>query len=318
MLDESVELQELGSILARLLPLLSAAPESPSATPRPGQTSEQWCTEVARLRAQHDAMTLEATRLAGLTPEPLPVASVSWERVGEASGRRYAPAGPGPHPAIAVLHGGSWWMGGGAAGYALLDVLCRLLCQEAGVVVLNLDYRMPPEHPFPRQIDDAIHAVRWLGSDPCVDPDRIGLLGMSSGGSTSAAAALQPDVAPLAGLLLLSPSLDMTGSSPSFLADPAGRSASMERRRMYVQDTVPFEDPRVSPVLAEDLTCLPPTTVIVGTVDPLQDDGRRFAARVAQAGVPVALHVFPMAHAIATPRVTEAYTQVLVEAARAL
>ncbi len=318
--------ERLTQLVTKVLPALTPVGGFPPAAPKPGQAAAQWRAEVARVRAQHDAVALEGTRLAtaGFAQPAFGVGSVAFHPVGTPAGeltaKVYVPEGDGPFPAILLLHGGAWWMGGGAVGFELNDALCRQLCAEAGAVVANLDYRLAPEHPFPEQTEDALAGLGWLAADPDrlgIDPGRLGILGISSGGNVAAVTA-QAARDRLRAQLLLVPALDLTGSSLSLRQEPAMETVHTALTGLYCQGRVDPADPRVSPLLAEDLTGLPPTAIVIGTEDPLRDDGRRYADRLREAEVPVELHEFVMAHSIATEDVRTACTAALVEAARKL
>ncbi|NNG38270.1 alpha/beta hydrolase [Flexivirga sp. ID2601S] len=322
------QLQELERLVAQA----TAAVTPPPAVPAPGLAGvrPEWVAEVGRYRAIHDAAALEGGRLLRtLTKQSFQaVGAVGFHRIPVAGGvvtaKAYLPPGEvrGPRPAVLLLHGGAWWMGGGAAGFELNDFLCRELCVGADAVVVNLDYRLAPEHPYPTQRDDVVEAIGWLADDPDglgVDPNRLALLGISSGGNLSASAARllrNRSAPPLALQLLLCPSLDMSMTSRATHLDPTLLAGAERLRDMYLQGRVEPEDPAASPALDSAFAGLPPTTIVIGTDDPLRDDGLRYAAGLAAAGIPVTVHEFVMTHTVATPEVAADYAATVVAAAR--
>ncbi|MET3803224.1 acetyl esterase [Nakamurella sp. UYEF19] len=305
---------ELTTLVASVAARLPAPARWPSAVPRPGQTDAQWRQATARIRSEHDAAAIRGSRLIREGGEDIPVGSISYQDIpvadGAVTGRIYRPAtAAGPLPALVVLHGGAWWMGGGAAGFDLNDGLCRALCAGIGAVIVNLDYRLAPEHRFPTQLDDAYAALCWT-ADPAsglgVDPGRLGILGISSGGNVAAAAVLMArdrGGPALRAQVLVSPSLDCTIGSKSMQEDPALLAGAMLLRQLYTQGQSDLTLPYLSPVLAADLTDLPASLISVGDFDPLRDDGLRYGRRLAEAGVPTTVNRYPMTHTVSLPAV---------------
>jgi acetyl esterase/lipase len=212
--------------------------------------------------------------------------------------RVYAPAGggadPRPRPLVLYLHGGGFVFGG---GLRLGDWLCSQVAATVGAVVLGVDYRLAPTHPFPAAVEDSYAALVWaaknaadLGAD-----GPIGVLGESAGGNLSAVTCLLardrggPAISHQA---LIYPATDMTaggrsatGSAMPFLS-PAEMAAY---RRMYLGPDGDPADPRASPLLAEDHRGLPPALVQVAEHDLLRGEGIAYAAALDAAGVPVRL-----------------------------
>ena len=199
-------------------------------------------------------------------------------------------------PVVVFVHGGAW-VSGTLDGY---DNLCESMVELAGCAVVSVDYRLAPEHPFPAALDDTLAALRWVVDHAAAfggDPDRIAVMGDSAGGNlatvagTSAARAgwcrpvLQVLLYPVLDATLGSPSLDEHADAPLFTrADTVW---------MYEQYGGPADDWRVSPVLASDLAGAAPALVVVAGVDPVRDDGLRYAEVLAAAGVSVTVEVFP-------------------------
>ncbi len=211
----------------------------------------------------------------------------------EIAARLYRPDDrPEPLPALIYLHGGGW----GAGSLRTHDGVCRRLASAAGCAVLALDYRLAPEHPFPAGLDDALVAIGWtleqagaLG----IDPARLGVAGDSAGAGIAAAAAkilLERGGPRLALQLLVCPILDIARESASrrdlaegYFLDSATMAADVAR---YVPPGVDPADPRLSPLLAEDLSGLPPALIHTAQFDPFRDEGEAYARRLQEAGVP--------------------------------
>jgi acetyl esterase len=209
--------------------------------------------------------------------------------------RLYRPAGPGPHPCYVFLFGGAFWHG--SVDMAANDAACRERCAGAGVVVAAVDYRLAPEHRFPRALEDAYAAVVWLADhagDLGLDAARIVIGGASAGGNIAGGLALvlrDRGGPPVAGQLLEVPVLDLTLSQPSVAEQCALLGLDVEPLRgiaeLYLPDEQAVRHPYASPLLADDLTGLPPALILTAEHDPLRDDGESYARRLGEAGVPV-------------------------------
>ncbi len=228
-------------------------------------------------------------------PEPPAVASatdLSLPREGGALPcRLYKPMDvAGALPTLVYFHGGGWTIG----DLDTHDVLCRQLCALGGVAVLSVDYRLGPEHRFPAAVDDCITATRWVLSDGAargLDARRVAVGGDSAGGNLAAvvAIALRSAAAPALRLqLLLYPATDMRAVAPSHQANAQGYILTADSiayyRGHYIADATQWSDWRASPLLAPDLTQLPPALVITAGFDPLRDEGRQYADALSEAG----------------------------------
>ncbi|GAA0979340.1 hypothetical protein GCM10009555_043880 [Acrocarpospora macrocephala] len=207
---------------------------------------------------------------------------------GQVTARLYRPRSGGPLPAHLTLHGGGWWQG--SIDDLVNDALCRRRCEEAGVVVVSLNYRLAPEHPFPAALDDAYAALRWLRSEAGplgLDAANLSVGGSSAGANVAAALALKVrdgGEPPLTMQLLEVPFLDLTletarrastaPDAPSLLPDLV---LAVEH---YLPDPAIALDPYASPALAPDLAGLPPTIVLTAEHDPLHEEGEQYAKRV--------------------------------------
>ena len=206
-------------------------------------------------------------------------------RVAGVAVRRYRASTAGRGPALVWFHGGGFVTGSLDA----VDPMCRSLLARTRAPLTSVDYRLAPEHPFPAALDDCVAVLRATAAD---GPVAVG--GDSAGGGLAAAAclAVRDEGLPVVGQLLITPLLDATLSSPSVheLATGYGltRSALQRFVDLYLDGADP-RDPRCSPLLADDLSGLPPAVVVTAECDPLRDEGEAYAERLKQAGVPVAV-----------------------------
>jgi acetyl esterase len=209
--------------------------------------------------------------------------------------RVYRPsrAGSGARPLVVNFHGGGFVFG----GLDLADWMCSSVAATVGAVVVSVDYRLAPTHPFPAAVEDCYAALVWAAehASELGAGGRLGVMGESAGGNLSAVLCLlaRDRGGPVIGhQALLYPATDMTMSGSSIsenaTAPILSRSDMLAYRRHYLGDADPAE-PMVSPLLAEDHSGLPPALVQVAEHDPLRDDGVRYATALRSAGVPVRL-----------------------------
>lgn len=206
--------------------------------------------------------------------------------------RRYAMAG-GPRPMLMFMHGGGWVAG----DLETHDRFCRRVAREAGAVVIAIDYRLAPEHPFPAAIDDAERAwadVARRASSLGGDPGQIAVGGDSAGGNLSAVLCqrLRDGAAP--GRLpvlqvLIYPATDFRREAASHREFADGLLLTDDSITKYkAHYSAPDDlDPRVSPLLHPQLAGLPPAIVATAGFDPLRDEGEAYANALGAAGVPV-------------------------------
>ncbi|GAA3446777.1 alpha/beta hydrolase [Planomonospora venezuelensis] len=229
---------------------------------------------------------------------PLPVVrdEIAAAGTGEGAGgvpvRVYRPVdGDRPLPAIVYYHGGGWVFGSVARN----DALARDLAVRNGAVVVSVDYRLAPEHPFPAAADDAWTALRDVFARPGAygaDPERIAVCGDSAGGNVAAVAARRARDAGLrlAHQVLVYPVLDVAMDTPSYRSYAAGFGLGADEMAWFVaQYGGDPADPALAPIRLADKSGLAPATVITAECDPLCDEGEAYAAQLAAAGVPVEL-----------------------------
>ncbi|MEO5845807.1 MAG: alpha/beta hydrolase, partial [Caldimonas sp.] len=174
------------------------------------------------------------------------------------------------------------------------DVLCRQLCNGSGAVVVAVDYRMGPEHPFPAAVDDCFAATQWVrdaARELGVDATRLAVGGDSAGANLAAVVALLARDAgdlPIAYQLLIYPATDMRRQHASHTTNGRGYLLTTETiayyHDHYIADPAHDLDWRASPLLHADLGRLPPALVLTAGFDPLRDEGLEYADRLVAAG----------------------------------
>lgn len=210
--------------------------------------------------------------------------------------RVYVPQRAQPGPLVVYLHGGGWVMG----DLSMHDDTCRRIATGACCTVVNVDYRLAPENPYPIPLEDGFAAVSWSAehaADLAADPGAIVIAGSSAGGNLAAAATLlaraagAPDIA---AQILIYPAID-----PQMDTDSHGLFGSgygLDRAQMqwfwssYLGGDRVRQDPLAAPCLAESLAGLPPALVITAEFDPLRDEAEKYARALKASGVPVQLH----------------------------
>ncbi|CAI8706800.1 acetyl esterase [Pseudomonas sp. IT-P253] len=220
---------------------------------------------------------------------------VDFELAGVAA-RSYQPTASSPTdgcPCIVYLHGGGWVVG----DLDSHDFICAELASTLGVLVIAVDYRLAPEHPFPAAFNDCLSVWRALRTGPFrLDPKRTLVAGDSAGGNLAAALclALRDAGEPLpAAQVLIYPGLGSDHTLPSrseCIDAPLLSSSDVDcYHALYLPDT---RQPGAyaMPLLASDFSGLPPALVAVAQFDPLRDDGVVFAERLNAAGVVATLY----------------------------
>jgi acetyl esterase len=280
-----------------------------------GSGQPKWAAALDRARLGQQSVSLAAaearenydaeTRL--VAGEPVALHAVEDIQVptpqGARNARMYRPEGPTDDgfqpPVVVFFHGGAWIIG----SIESHDNLCRRLALSSGAVVISLDYRMAPEHPYPAGLDDCCSTIRWVHENATelhVDADRIAVAGDSAGGNLAAAAALrlrdEEGIRPALQLLMY-PALDSSVTSESWRELGHGYRLLIEHQHWYYAQYVPERTersaPYVSPGLADNLFGLPPAFIQTAEYDPLRDEGEQFAGRLSSSGVPATAKRYP-------------------------
>jgi acetyl esterase len=219
--------------------------------------------------------------------------------------RLYTPGDAGPHPILVFFHGGGFVLGD-------LDThenICQTLSNRGNLLVVAVDYRLAPEHPFPKPLQDAYEATKWVQENADTfggDPDHLAISGSSAGGNLAAAVSLlarDRDCPPIDHQILLYPYLNASGTmfewpsheeNDGHIIDLDGLDWSANH---YIQDEIHLRNQYASPILAHDVAGLPRTTIVTAGFDPLRDEGQEFAQRLSESGVETSnLHYPGMSH----------------------
>jgi acetyl esterase/lipase len=216
--------------------------------------------------------------------------------------RIYRPkdAGEGPLGGIFEIHGGGFVAG----SIQMMDPWCQAVVAQVGAVLVSVEYRLAPEHPFPAGLEDCYAALVWTAEHAAelgIDPERLAIAGQSAGGGLAAATALlarDRDGPALRFQLLEIPELDDRLETPSmraFTDTPlwSRPNAEWSWRHYLGPDHTGEVSPYAAPSRAKDLAGLPPAYISTMEFDPLRDEGLVYAMRLLEAGVSVEVHSFP-------------------------
>jgi acetyl esterase len=208
--------------------------------------------------------------------------------------RVYTPAdaAPGPLGALVYFHGG----GLVAGTLESHDGICRSLCQASGCRVLAVDYRLAPEHRFPAAITDGIATTTYIAAhaaDFGIDPGRLGVCGDSAGATLAAVVAQQLAAQGNTHLVLqvlICPIMDLATQTESrrelgtgYLVDESTLEHDLKH---YLSEGIAATDARISPLRTASVAGLPPLCLHTAEFDPFRDEGRLYAERLFQAGIP--------------------------------
>lgn len=211
---------------------------------------------------------------------------------GPLSVRIYTPRAATALPGLVYFHGGGFVLG----GLDMNDRPCRMLANASGAVVVSVDYRLAPEHPFPAAVDDAYAATKYVAEHAGefgIDPARLGVAGDSAGGNLATVTAIQSrDLGGprLAFQLLVYPQVEFEDDSPSMREYGAGHFLDVEGIAYLLGHYCPRAEDRRLPTaspLRANLSGLPPAFILTAECDPLRDQGEAYAQKLRDAGVPV-------------------------------
>jgi acetyl esterase len=257
------------------------------------------------------------------------VASVAGRVVpgpaGDLPVRVYTPEGEPPFPIVVWFHGGGWVVG----TLDTYDPLCRALAAAVPAVVVSVDYRLAPEHPYPAAVEDAYAATAWASRNAAAlggAQHRLAVAGDSAGGNLAAVVALgarDRGGPAIAFQLLVYPVLDAAGDTGSWAEFAEGHYLTAAGMRWYWDHYLAGADggaPDASPLRAASVGGLPPALVIGADHDILRDEGEAYAARLRDAGIDATATRYPgVVHGFFRWRaVTAAADTALREAATAL
>jgi acetyl esterase len=274
-----------------------------------------------------------AVEHAQLLMAPGPASSSGGPASGPVPVRAYRPKGAGKDeilPALVYFHGGGWVIG----DLDTHDVVCRTLANGARCAVFSVEYRKAPEAPFPAAVDDCFSALSFVFNSSSflkINAKQIAVAGDSAGGNLATVMALMARDAggpafshPISFQVLIYPGADMRMKHPSITRNGEGYLLTEKVMRYFRSHYVPREadwlDWRVSPLLAKSLKGLPPAFVLTAGFDPLLDEGKEYAQRMQQDGVPVEYRNYAdMVHGFITMgRVVDTANTALADCAHAL
>jgi acetyl esterase len=228
------------------------------------------------------AARIEALRLAGDEPRE-DVAEVRDIDADGVASRLYRPVEQTAASLIVHLHGGGFVFN----DLEVHDAVCRRLANRAGVPVLAVDYRRPPEHPFPAAPDDVDTVLAWLDrQDYLAGPTYAH--GDSAGANLALVAALRHP-GRFRAIALIYPLLDPEAGFESYrtAADGFDPREAAWYWRQYAATPADLTNPDLAPLRSDRLATLPPTLVVTAEHDPLRDEGEHLALRLAELGVDV-------------------------------
>ena len=195
-------------------------------------------------------------------------------------------------PLVVYFHGGGWVIG----SLDTHDPTCRKLADESGYPVVSVDYALAPEHPFPEGLEDCYAALEWAseGASELKAEGGLVVAGDSAGGNLAAATALlarDRDGPKIDYQLLVYPSTGRAERTESYEENSEGYFLGSDDmnwfRDRYFEDEIDKGNVYARPRLADDLSELPPATVVTAGFDPLRDDGAAYSERLEESGVPV-------------------------------
>ena len=248
-------------------------------------TAPQWRLPIEEVRASFRALWSPS-----MTGAPVEVASVKDRTLDTGTVRVYTPEDDGPVPVMMYFHGGGYVKG----GLDETDAFCRRLARTAGNVVVSVDYRLAPEHPYPAALDDAYQCSLWAYENAEAlggTKDSFSVCGESAGGNLATVICLlarSDEKIEMSRQILLQPVVDFTLSFPSIDMPASECLVPREDLAWYYEEYYEGDtrDFRVSPVFADDLSGLPPTLIITAEQDTLRDEGKAYADRLESSGVP--------------------------------
>ena len=262
-----------------------------------GKPIEKSTPDVARKQPGPPDAVKALLKKLGKSTDPEKVAATKDITIpgpaGKLAARVYSPEGEGPFPVLVYFHGGGWVI----ADIDAYDASCRALCNAAKCVVVSCDYRRAPENPAPAALDDAFAAYQWTlkhTKDWNGDEKSIAIAGESAGGNLATLVCIKARDAkiqmPLHQLLVY-PVTDANFDTESYKLHADAKPLNKEMMRWffahYSGNQAPDKVLMLLPLQAKTLADLPPATIVTADIDPLRDDGKKYAAALEKAGVKV-------------------------------
>ena len=291
------ERKPFDAAVRRLLDEQAAA--AAAVAPPAGATNEE---RVRMARALMMRALESRVSIAGL---PNGVETREVEIASGLNARIYLPPGEAlPRPVMVYTHGGGWVIG----AVATVDPFCRLLSEAAGVIIVSVEYRLAPEHPYPAALEDTLAAFDWVAAHAHEwggDASRLALGGDSAGANLAAVTAnrlcAEPGADALRAQLLLYPVTDHPSADhPSYPENATGYGLEANTMRWFWELYAPgasADDTGLAPLRLLDVPALPPTLVTTAQYDVLRDEGVAYAQKLKAAGVAVThLHASDMGH----------------------
>ncbi|MGG3805768.1 alpha/beta hydrolase [Metabacillus fastidiosus] len=207
--------------------------------------------------------------------------------------RIYTPKGSGPFPVMVFFHAGGWVLG----DLDCCDALCQFISKFSKCIVVSVGYRLAPEYKYPKPLEDAVDAVKWVIhniNEINGDISRIAIGGESSGGNLAAVTA---QIMRDSGLysfhsqFLICPVINYNFDTSSY--NECGTQYELTKEKMqwfwsnYLEEESQGLEPYASPLLAKDFSHLPPAIIATAEFDPLREEGKYYANRLKDYGVPV-------------------------------
>lgn len=240
---------------------------------------------VREILAQAPPLEVELAPLANVEDRLISVDHDAEIRI-----RIYTPEGQGPFPLFMYYHGGGWVIG----SIEMTDASCRMIANQTGRIVISVDYRLAPEYKFPVPVEDCYAALRWACENASTihgSASDITVGGDSAGGNLAAVVAMKArdEAGPIiTAQVLIYPVTNLDYTTGSYEEFQQGFGLDRELMKWfgnhYVTRNEEQTDPYVAPLLAADVSNLPPAFVITAENDVLRDEGLAYAKRLQDAG----------------------------------
>jgi len=268
----------------------------------------QLLDRLLRLSKPLEKMSLDELRATSETPIPqpvervlagvrIPLANVCQEKVvgrhGEVLIQLYYPTTQPNLPVILFFHGGGWVYG----NFQSHDRLCRRIARDTGAVVVAVGYRLAPFFKYPTALEDCYDVLLWIVENAVrlqLDPYKVSVMGDSAGGNLAAAVCLMArdrGYPAITQQILIYPVTSGHLDQPSVAINANAPVLTKERMQFFVQsyahDAADIQQPYFSPLLADDLSQLPPALIITCEYDLLHDQAQYYAERLQAAGTAV-------------------------------